>query len=167
MNNYRPISIISVVANVFERNIYDQAFTYVTEHNSIFSHQSGFRRLHSTVTALLEATDNWAFNIDSGNVNAVVLLDLEKAFDTLDHNILLSKRNVYGIRAAQINWLKSYLNGRNEKCFVNGCLSGNRSLTCSIPQGSIIGPLLFLLYITTYQIAYHIRCLECMQTILS
>ena len=63
MNNYRPISIIPVVANVSERIIYDQTFAYVTEHNSICSHQSGFRRLHSTVTALLEATDNWAFNI--------------------------------------------------------------------------------------------------------
>ena len=71
MNNYRPISIIPVVANVSERIIYDQAFAYVTEHNSICSHQSGFRRLHSTVTAFLEATNNWAFKIDSGNVNAV------------------------------------------------------------------------------------------------
>ena len=79
MNNYRPISIIPVVANVFERIIYDQAFAYVTEHNLISSHQSGLRRLHSTVTALLEATDNWAFNIDNGNVNAVVFLDLKKA----------------------------------------------------------------------------------------
>ena len=88
MNNYRPISIISVVANVFERNIYDQAFTYVTEHNSIFSHQSGFRRLQSTITALLEATDNWAFNIDSGNVNAVVLCrcDMSKMHVELNLN---------------------------------------------------------------------------------
>ena len=114
MNNYRPISIIPVVAKVFERIIYDQAFAYVTEHNLISSHQSGFRRLHSTVTALLEATDNWAFNIDSGNVNAVVFLDLKKAFDTVDHDILLSKLNVYGIRGAENNWFKSYLNSRNQ-----------------------------------------------------
>ena len=78
LNNYRPISIIPVVAKRFERIIYDQAFAYVTEYNLISSHQSGFRRLHSTVTALLEAMDNWAFNIDSGNVNAVVFLDLKK-----------------------------------------------------------------------------------------
>ena len=100
MNNYRPISIIPVVAKVFESIIYDQAFAYVTEHNLISSYQSGFRRLLSTVTALLEATDNLAFNIDSGNVNAVVFLDLKKAFDTVDHDILLSKLNVYGIRGA-------------------------------------------------------------------
>ena len=78
MNNYRPISIIPVVAKVFERINYDQAFAYVTEHNLTSSHQSGFRRLHSTVTALLGATDSWAFNIDRGNVNAVVFLDLKK-----------------------------------------------------------------------------------------
>ena len=93
----------------------------ITEHNLISSHQSGFRRLHSTVTALLEAMDNWAFNIDSGNVNAVVFLDLKikKAFDTVDHDILLSKLNVYGIRGAENNWFKSYLNGRNQKCFLS------------------------------------------------
>ena len=91
----------------------------ITEHNLISSHQSGFRRLHSTVTALLEATDNLAFNIDSGNVNAVVFLDLKQAFDTVDHDILLSKLNVYGIRGAGNIWFKSYLYGRNQKCFVN------------------------------------------------
>ena len=103
MNNYRSISII--VAKVYNRIIYDQAFAYVTEHNLISSHQSGFRHLHSTVTALLEATDNWVFNIDSGNVNAVVFLDLKKPFDTVDHDVLLSKLNVYGIRGAENNWL--------------------------------------------------------------
>ena len=107
------------MAKVFESIIYDQAFAYVTEHNLISSYQSGFRRLQSTITALLEATDNWAFNIDSGNVNAVVFLDLKKVFDTVDHDILLSKLNVCDMRGAENNWFKSYLNGRNQKCFVN------------------------------------------------
>ena len=72
LNNYRPISIIPVVAKVFERIVYDQVLAYINNHNLISNCQSGFRGLHSTATALLEATDNWAYNIDSGCVNAVV-----------------------------------------------------------------------------------------------
>ena len=147
LNNYRPISIIPVVAKVFERIVYDQVFTYLTDNNLLSSHQSGFRHLHSTVTALLEATDNWAVNIDKGEINAVVFLDLKKAFDTVDHVILLSKLYEYGIGGISNDWFNSYLSERNQKCLVNGYLSDNCSLSCGIPQGTILGPLLFLLYI--------------------
>ena len=93
LNIYRPISVISVIAKVFERiiNFYDQLYNFLTNEDIISNHQSGFRSLRSTVTALLEATDDWAFNIDRGNVNAVVFLDLKKAFDNVDHDILLSR----------------------------------------------------------------------------
>ena len=78
MNNYRPISVISVVAKVFEKIIYDQIYAYLSEHDILSKSQSGFRSIHSTVTTLLEATDSRAFDIDRGNVNAVVFLDLKK-----------------------------------------------------------------------------------------
>ena len=139
LDNYRPISIIPVVAKVFERIIYDQLYACLIANNLLSTHQSGFRSLHSTVTSLLEATDDWAFNIDQGNANAVVFLDLKEAFDTMDHNILISKLSAYGIRGTSIE--------RNQKCFLNGSLSSNRVLSCGIPQGTILGPLLFLLYI--------------------
>ena len=147
LNNYRPISVIPIVAKVFERIIYDQVYAFLIANNLLSNSQSGFRPLHSTVTALLEATNSWAYNIYQGNVNAVVFLDLKKAFDTVNHEILLSKLRAYGIGGVAGNWFKSYLNNRNQKCFVNGQLSGSRSLLCGIPQGTILGPLLFLIYI--------------------
>jgi len=114
LNNYRPISIVPIVAKVFARIIYDQVYGYLTENNLISSQQSGFRSLHSTVTALLEATNNWAFNIDKGSVNAVVFLDLKQAFDTIDHAILLSKLFEYGIGGIAYEWFRSYLDNCNQ-----------------------------------------------------
>ena len=145
LNNYRPISIIPVMAKVFERIVYNQFFEYLTENYLISCNQSGFRSLHSTATASLEATDNWAFSIDKGNVNAVIFLDLKKAFDIVDHSTLLSKLKAYGVRSNLADWFKSYLNNRTQKCFVNGSLSDSQPLTCSIPQGTILGILLFIL----------------------
>ena len=121
--------------------------SFLTNEDIISNHQSGFRSLHSTVTVLLEATDNWAFNIDLGNVNAVVFLDLKKAFDTVDHDILLSKINLYGIQGTALDWFKSYLTNRTQRCLVNGSLSRICSLQCGVPQGTILAPLLFLIYI--------------------
>ena len=146
-NNYRPISIIPVVAKVFERIIYDQVKAFIDENKLFFKNQSGFRSLHSTVTALLEATNDWAYNIDCSNVNAVVFLDLKKAFDTVDHETLVSKLNAYGIRHGANDWFKSYLSDRTQKSLVNGFLSEDRFISRGVPQGTILGPLLFLLYI--------------------
>ena len=107
----------------------------------------GFRPLHPTITAYLEATDSWAYNIDQGNVNAVVFLDLKKAFDTVDHDILLSKLMKYGVHGTPYDWFRSYLDFRKQRCFINGSLSGDHFLTCGIPQSTILGPLLFIIYI--------------------
>ena len=148
IDNYRPISIVSIVAKVFERIIYDQLYSFISENRLLTNYQSGFRDMHSTVTALLEATNEWTYNNNSGNVNAVMFLDLKKAFDTVDHEILLGKLNVYGIKGIAGNWVRSYLNERNQICSVNGHFSSTRLLRCGVPQGTILGPLLFLIYIS-------------------
>ena len=155
LNNYRPISVTPIIAKVHERIVYNQLYGYLTMNNLISSQQSGFRSLHSTVTALPHATDNWAFNIDKGNINTVVFLDLKKAFDTVDHDILLSKLEAYGIKDSTYNFFKSYLNIRTQKCVVNGSISESKSLAFGIPQGTILGPLLFILYINNLP-----NCLE-------
>ena len=148
LDNYRPISIIPVIAKVFEKIVFQQVYSFLDDNKLLSNCQSGFRGLHSTVTALLEATNSWPYNIDRGNVNSLVFLDLKKAFDTVHHEILLSKLNTYGIGGAAGVWFKSYLSDRIQKCRVNGRLSNCCPLLCGLPQGTILGPLLFLIYIS-------------------
>ena len=132
-NNYRPISVISVEAKVFERIVYDQLYAHLEEHSIICKYQSGFRATHSTVTALLEATDTWAYDIDCGKTNAVVFLDLKKAFDTVHHEILLSKLSHHGICGNASKWFKLYLENRTQMCSINGSLFNNHPLACGVP----------------------------------
>jgi len=103
LNNYGPISVISIVAKVFERILYDQLYNFLNSEEIISKQQSGFSSLHSTVTTLLKATDSWAFNIDHGYVNGVVFLDLKKAFNTVDHQILLTKMNRCSIQGKTLH----------------------------------------------------------------
>ena len=134
MNNYRPISVISVVAKGFGRITCDQVYAYLSEHSISWKSQPGFRSIHSTVTALLEGTDSLTFVIDRGNVNSVVFLDLKKAFDTVDHTILLSKLSTYGVQENAYSWFRSYLENRTQICSVSGSLSKTCSPQCGLPK---------------------------------
>ena len=147
LNNYRPISVIPVVSKVFEKIVYDQLYQYLNDNQLLSSCQSGFRSLHSTLTALLEATNSWSVNIDNGFLNGVVFIDLKKAFDTIDHEIILRKLSYFGADQATAKWFQSYLSNRTQRCNVNGNLLSASTVTCGVPQGSILGPLLFLMYI--------------------
>ena len=147
LSNYRPISIISTIAKVFGRLVYDQFYTYLTSNRLINSYQSGFRPTYSTLTSLLESTNNWCVNIDRGLLSGVVLIDLKKAFDTIDHEVLFSKLRACGVDDLTLPWFRSYLTDRRQRCFVNGQFSNSSFITKGVPQGSIIGPLLFLVYI--------------------
>ena len=149
-NNYRPISVLPTIARLFERLIFKQIYSYFSDKKLIYSHQSGFRAQHSTTTALLDLLNQWCLNIDRGMVNGVLFLDLKKAFDTVDHVILLKKLNCYGVDDRALAWFRSYLEDRQQVCYVNGVTSSMASITCGVPQGSILGPLLFLVYVNDF-----------------
>ena len=121
--NYRPISVIPVVSKVFEKIVYDELYQYLNDNKLLSSCQSGVRSFHSTLTALLEATNSWSVNIDNGFLNGAVFIDLKKAFDTIDHEIILRKLSYFGADQATIKWFQSYLSDRTQRCNVNGSLS--------------------------------------------
>ena len=146
-NNYRLISVLPVVSKLIERVVFNQFYGYLNENNLLTESQSGFRPRFSTETTLLEETNEWIKNIDKSLLNGVIFLDLKKAFDTMDHSILLQKLEFYGVRSQTLAWFKSYLIGRKQKTLVGGELSDICTLTFGILQGSILGLLLFILYI--------------------
>lgn len=145
--NYRPISVISAVAKLFEKLMYAQLSSFLIENNIINEQQSGFRPKHSTETALLASTNEWLSCMDKGKINGVLFLDLKKAFDTVNHDILISKLELYGIRGISLEWFRSYLQKRKQICMINNECSDVMEISCGVPQGSNLGPLLFLLYI--------------------
>ena len=145
--NYRPVSILPVVSKVLERIVYKQMHNYLEHNNLIYAFQSGFRSAHSTDTALTFLADKLRANMDNGLYTGMVLIDLQKAFDTVDHTILTKKLKAIGVDDHAGAWFKSYLAGRNQVVKVNGSVSTAGNITCGVPQGSILGPLLFIIYV--------------------
>ena len=146
-SNYRPISVLPVVSRLFEKLVFSQLYQYLNDNCFINSNQSGFRELHSTVTCLLKNTDDWYNGLDTGNLAGMVFVDLKKAFDTVDHQILCRKLESYGVLHKELAWFGSYLSNRVQYCRVNGVDSQIENIDVGVPQGSCLGPLIFLVYI--------------------
>ena len=145
--NYRPVSILPVVSKIFERVVHEQLYNYLCSKELLYERQSGFRPKFSTNTALTFLSDKIRFNMDNGFYTGVVLLDLQKAFDTVDHSILMSKLRAIGADKLTVKWFTSYLSGRKQFVDVDGTYSGEDDVRCGVPQGSILGPLLFTIYV--------------------
>ena len=145
--NYRPISILSSFSQIFEKLVQKQLISYVEKHEILTQCQFGFRKNHSTEQAIAEITDNFKKSIDNNLFTCGIFLDFAKAFDTVNHTILLGKLEKYGIRGIPLKWFTSYLTNRQQYVSIDNIQSSKQTVICGIPQGSSLGPLLFLIYI--------------------
>uniref|UniRef100_A0A3B3DH72 Reverse transcriptase domain-containing protein n=1 Tax=Oryzias melastigma TaxID=30732 RepID=A0A3B3DH72_ORYME len=146
-NNYRPISILPCFSKVFEKVVYKRLFFHINNNSILYKHQYGFRKHHSTYMALSHLLDSVTSALDKNKFICSIFLDLSKAFDTVDHTILLSKLQKYGFQHNVLKWLRNYICDRSQFVCINGCISDRLNIQCGVPQGSVLGPLLFLLYI--------------------
>ena len=147
VNNYRPISLLSVFSKIIEKLMVVRLTTYLELHEIIYPNQFGFRQGYSTSHSLISITETIKKTLDNNKYGCGVFIDLRKAFDTVNHGILLQKLEHYGIRDSASSWFKSYLTNRRQYVHLNGINSETKNVTCGVPQGSVLGPLLFLLYI--------------------
>ena len=149
--NYRSISVLSALSKVFERCILNQLIFYCLTEKILVSNQYGFRSGYNTTDCLVNLIDEITKALDEGKYALSIFLDLSKAFDTVNHSILLSKLDLYGIRGDENQWFRSYLSNRKQKVFVNGVESNFHLVNSGVPQGSILGPFLFLIYINDFE----------------
>ena len=153
--NYRPVSVLSVLSKVLERAVHKQLSEYLAKRDLLYENQSGFRGSYSTDTCLAGLTDYIKGEMGKGNLVGLVLLDLQKAFDTVDHRILLDKLDSMGV--SSVSWFCSYLEGRSQCVEVDGVRSTLEKVECGVPQGSILGPLLFLVYVNDMHLSVNCR----------
>ncbi len=145
--NYRPISLLSNINKILEKLMYNRVYQFLDEKKCFYKLQFGFRNKHSTAHALISITEQIRTALDSGNFACGIFIDFQKAFDTVNHSILIEKLAHYGIRGVGNNWFRSYLTDRSQFVSIQGFDSDLLPMHHGVPQGSVLGPLLFLIYI--------------------
>ena len=147
LGNYRPVSLLNQFSKILEKIFASRLRSFINQHKILTDCQYGFRQKYSTAMALIDLTENITNEMENGNNVIGIFLDLKKAFDTIDHKILAKKLEYYGIRGIAINWIRSYLTNRVQYTYYNQTNSSKLPIKCGVPQGSILGPILFTLYI--------------------
>ena len=154
-SNYRPISLLPLLSKVFERVVLDQTEEFLSLNKVLYDYQSGFRKNHSTDTCLSFLNDKILKGFDYGLVTSMILIDLQKAFDTINHDILLKKLSIIGFSDHTVKWFQSYLSNRKFTVNLDNSISEVSNI-CGVLQGSILGPLLFLIYVNDMPMA--VKC---------
>ena len=144
--NYRPVSVLPCFSKILERIMHNRCYDFLTKNNILYKKQYGFRNKHATYMAVLDFVKDISEAIDNDMYTLGIFMDLSKAFDTIDHDILLSKLYHYGFRGVSYNWFSNYLSNRKQYVSYNNVVSSNENVICGVPQGSILGPLLFIIY---------------------
>ena len=147
VGNYRPVSVLPIIVKIFERLLHRQLYRYLQMHSILYSTQSGFRPQHTTQDVVVAMVDEWRKALDEDKLVGAVMLDLSKAFDLVNHSILLKKMERYGIRGVELSWFMDYLTGRSQRVCVGQDRSDWIDVHKGVPQGSVLGPLLFILYV--------------------